>query len=49
MFLGGGGGYEIENEIQVYQVTNPNEKILKKLVHTEKTGSGVSNYFELGN
>eukprot|EP00347_Sterkiella_histriomuscorum_P010848 403374692 len=49
VFLGGGGGYEIENKIEVYQLENPSQNILKKLVHEEPCGDGVPNYFELPN
>jgi hypothetical protein len=45
--LGGGGGYEIENKIEVYQLENPSQNILKKIVHEEPCGTGVPNYFEL--
>ena len=49
MLVGGGGGYEIENKIDVYQLADPGrEKILKNLVHSEGTGTRVGNYFELG-
>jgi hypothetical protein len=47
VFLGGGGGYEIENKIEVYQLEDPSQKILKKVVHEEPTGNRVPNFFEL--
>jgi hypothetical protein len=45
--LGGGGGYEIDNKIEVYERDNPKSNILKKIVHEEATGQAVPNYFEL--
>ncbi|CDW89290.1 serine threonine protein kinase with wd40 repeats [Stylonychia lemnae] len=47
VFLGGGGGYEIENLIEVYHLENPSQNILNKKVHEEPCGTGVPNYFEL--
>ena len=38
MFLGGGGGNEIENKIEVYQLDDPSQNILKNIVHEEPTG-----------
>ena len=50
MIVGGGGGYEIENKIDVYSLPDPSgrERLLKKVVHTEPTGNRVANYFDLG-
>ena len=48
MFLGGGGGYEIENKIEVYKLDNPSQNILKTIVHEEPCGLGVPNFFEVG-
>lgn len=46
IYLGGGGGYEIANKIQVYTVPLPDDKIglLKNLVHEETTDLSVANY-----
>lgn len=43
IFLGGGGGFEIANQIQVYRM-KAGEKLLKELVHEEVTGNEVCNY-----
>ena len=48
VFLGGGGGYEIENKIEVYKLENPSQNILKNIVHVEPCGQGVPNFFEVG-
>jgi len=46
IFLGGGGGYEIANKIQVYKIPNTSDKLplLKELVHEESTEKAVANY-----
>lgn len=44
IFLGGGGGYEIANKIQVYKVPEDNLGLLKILVHEEITDKQVANY-----
>ena len=51
VFLGGGGGNEIENKIQVYSVGNLDlaTNVLKKLTHEEQTGSDVANYMACAN
>lgn len=48
--VGGGGGYEIANKIDVYRLADParEPRLLKELVHSEETGRGVANYLELG-
>ena len=40
VFLGGGGGYEIANKIQVYKMAQ-GTKVLKDMVHEEATGNEV--------
>ena len=47
--MGGGGGYEIENKIEVYALDDPTQNLLKRIVHEEPTGHSVPNYFELAN
>jgi hypothetical protein len=47
VFIGGGGGYEIENKIVVYQLDDPSQNILKTIVHEEPTSFKVANNFEL--
>ena len=44
IYLGGGGGYEIANKIQVYRVPEDKFGILKILVHEEITDKQVANY-----
>lgn len=46
MYLGGGGGYEIANKIQVYKMpdTSLALPLLKDLVHDEPTQGQVANY-----
>ena len=43
VYIGGGGGYEIKNQIVGYksEIGNP---ILTKIVHEEMTGVGVANF-----
>ena len=48
MIVGGGGGYELDNKIDVYQMRDLGSKLLKDLVDFELTGDGISNSFELG-
>lgn len=47
MFLGGGGGYEIDNKIEVYKVEDFNKNLLKNKVHEEQCGKACPNYFEV--
>jgi hypothetical protein len=44
IYLGGGGGYEIANKIQVYTVPDDKLGLLKNLVHEETTDKQVANY-----
>jgi len=46
IYLGGGGGYEIANKIQVYTVPIGGGKLglLTNLVHEESTDKQVANY-----
>lgn len=44
IYLGGGGGYEIANKIQVYTLPQDNLGLLKNLVHEENTNKQVANY-----
>lgn len=46
IYLGGGGGYEIANKIQVYTLPSAQDKLslLTNLVHEEMTDKAVANY-----
>ena len=46
--MGGGGGNEIQNKIEVYQVEEQGQKILKNKVHEESTQKDCPNFFDLG-
>lgn len=48
MYLGGGGGYEIANKIQVYKVPGVGEELLQPshLVHEESTEKAVANFMQ---
>ena len=46
--MGGGGGNEIENKIEVFQIESAQQKILKKVVHEEATDKECPNFFDLG-
>ena len=49
IFVGGGGGNEIQNKIEVYQVAEgQGQKILKNKVHEESTQKDCPNFFDLG-
>ena len=43
LYFGGGGGYEIKNQIVGYQY-EPGKKIVTKIIHEELTGDGVANF-----
>lgn len=47
MFVGGGGGNEIQNKIEVYQVES-GQRIMKNKVHEESTQKDCPNFFDLG-
>ena len=46
IYLGGGGGYEIANKIQVFTLPEAGDKLclLKHMVHEEMTGKQVANF-----
>ena len=47
IYLGGGGGYEIKNKIEGYELPAAADKdLLKKSVHQEITGDAVCNYMQ---
>lgn len=46
MYLGGGGGYEIANKIQVYRVPSLNTELLAQVVHEESTEKAVANFMQ---
>ena len=46
VYFGGGGGYEIKNQIVGYRM-EPGNPILTKIIHEEHTGEGVSNFMTL--
>ena len=46
VYFGGGGGYEIKNQIVGYK-TIQGEPILGEVVHEESTGEGVANYMTI--
>lgn len=48
IYLGGGGGYEIANKIQVYKVPALGEELLQatNLVHEESTEKAVANFLQ---
>ena len=48
IFVGGGGGNEIQNKIEVYQVEGQGQKILKNKNHEESTQKDCPNFFDLG-
>ena len=43
LYFGGGGGYEIKNQIVGYQY-EPGNKIVTKIIHEELTGDAVANF-----
>ena len=48
--MGGGGGNEIKNVLQVFNMANPGDipaNQLRKMVHEESTGKEVANYIDL--
>ena len=45
VYLGGGGGYEIANKIQVYELPD-HTGLLKKMVHEESTEKAVCNFMQ---
>lgn len=45
IYLGGGGGYEIANKIQVYELPDQTG-LLKKMVHEESTEKAVCNFMQ---
>lgn len=51
IFLGGGGGYEIANKIQVFKIPSLQQNsaaiLLKDLVHEESTNKDVANFMTL--
>lgn len=51
VILGGGGGNEIKNVIQMYRVgdTELQTNILKTMVFEEPTGNAVPNYMQIAN
>ena len=46
VYFGGGGGYEIKNQIIGYR-SIIGEPILGEVVHEESTGDGVANYMTI--
>ena len=46
LYFGGGGGYEIKNQIVGYQY-ELGKTVVSKIVHTEMTGDAVANYMML--
>ena len=46
LYFGGGGGYEIKNQIVGYQY-ELGKAIVTKIVHTEMTGDAVANYMTI--
>ena len=51
VILGGGGGNEIENKMQVYSLGSQelSSNILTKLIHEEATGADVAQYMSCAN
>ena len=46
VYIGGGGGFEIKNQIVGYK-KDPGAQIMTKIVHEEPTGDGVAYYMSL--
>lgn len=46
VYFGGGGGYEIKNQIVGYRMETGNP-ILTKIIHEERTGEAVANFMTL--
>lgn len=45
--MGGGGGNEIDNKIEVYKLDDPKSNILKTKVHEVHCDNACPNYFEV--
>ena len=46
VYFGGGGGYEIKNQIIGYRI-NPDSPILTQMVHEESTDKGIANFMSI--